>query len=56
MGFVDFLVPFAQNLGIPLFEAIVFALSAVSALVAWYATRQFIVKAEGETDKPKVNA
>jgi len=56
MGLVDFLVPFAENLGIPLFETIVFALSALSVLVAWYATRQFRGRAESETDEPKVNA
>ncbi len=39
MGFVDFLVPFAQNLGIPLFEAVVFALSVLSVLVAWYSVK-----------------
>jgi hypothetical protein len=37
MGLVDFLVPFAQSWGIPVFEAVVFALSVLSVLVAWYA-------------------
>jgi hypothetical protein len=37
MGLVDFLVPFAQSWGIPVFEAVVFALSVLSILVAWYA-------------------
>jgi hypothetical protein len=41
MGFVDFLVPFAQDLGLPIFEAVLFALASLSVLVAWYATRQF---------------
>ena len=40
MGFVDFLVPFAQSMGIAVFEAEVFVLSALSVMVAWYATRQ----------------
>jgi len=39
MGFVDFLVPFAQN-SLFLFEATFLALSALSVLVAWYSTRQ----------------
>lgn len=56
MGFVDFLVPFAQNLGIPLFEAIVFALSVLSVLVALYATRQFRNNTENKVETPKVNA
>lgn len=41
MGFVDFLVPFAQDLGLPIFEAVLFALAFLSVLVAWYAARQF---------------
>jgi hypothetical protein len=56
MGFVDFLVPFAQNLGIPLFEAIVFVLSVLSVLVAWYATRQFRKNTKNKAETPKVNA
>ncbi len=39
MGLVDFLVPFVQN-AIALFEAVVFGLSVLSLLVAWYATKQ----------------
>jgi hypothetical protein len=39
MGFVDFLVPFAQN-SIVLFEAVFFGLSFLSVAVAWYATKQ----------------
>lgn len=50
MGFVDFLVPFAPNLGIPVFEAIVFALSAFSVLVAWYAVKH--VSKASETENP----
>lgn len=38
MGFIDFLVPFAQN-AIVAFEATVFTLSVISVLVAWYVTR-----------------
>jgi hypothetical protein len=38
MGFIDFLVPFAQN-AIVIFEAVVFALSVISLLIAWYVTR-----------------
>jgi hypothetical protein len=38
MGFIDFLVPFAQN-AIVAYEAAIFALSIISLLVAWYVTR-----------------
>jgi hypothetical protein len=38
MGFVDFLVPFAQNLGIIVFEALVLAISIVSVAVVWIVT------------------
>jgi hypothetical protein len=41
MGFLDFIVPFEQNLGLPIFETTVFALAVLSVLVAWYATKQF---------------
>jgi len=54
MGFVDFLVPFAPNLGIPLFEAIVFALSVFSVLVAWYATKQFRKNIETKTASSQI--
>jgi len=53
MGFIDFLVPFAQNLGIPIFETIVFTLSALSVLVAWQATKQFRNNPKKETDLTK---
>ena len=51
MGFIDFLVPFEQNLGLPLFEAAVFALAVLSVLAAWYATKQFRKKNENKTSK-----
>jgi hypothetical protein len=38
MGVIDFLVPFTQN-AIVAFEAIVFILSVVSVLIAWYVTK-----------------
>lgn len=38
MGFIDFLVPFAQN-AIIIFEAVIFALAVISMLIAWYVTR-----------------
>lgn len=38
MGFIDFLVLFAQN-AIVIFEAMVFALAVISMLIAWYVTR-----------------
>jgi hypothetical protein len=49
MGFVDFLVPFAQDLGLPVFEAVLFALAFLSVLAAWYATRQFRKNTENKT-------
>lgn len=39
MGFADFLVPFASSMGIVLFEAVVFIISVISLLVAWYAVK-----------------
>jgi hypothetical protein len=56
IGFVDFLVPFAPNLGTSLFEAILFVLSVLSVLVAFYATGQFRNNAENKAETPKVNA
>ena len=53
MGFLDFLVPFEPNLGLPLFEAIVFALAVLSVLVAWYATKQFRKTTENKTAPPQ---
>lgn len=38
MGLIDFLVPFAMA-NVLLFEAVVFALSAVCILIAWFATK-----------------
>lgn len=38
MGLIDFLVPFAQS-AIVIFEVVVFALSVISLLIAWYVTR-----------------
>jgi uncharacterized membrane protein len=40
MGFVDFLVPFAQSFTLIGFEAVVFALSLISIIVAWFATKE----------------
>ncbi len=53
MGFVDFLVPFAQSWGTPIFEAVVFALSVLSVLAAWYATKQFRKTTENKTVTPQ---
>jgi len=53
MGFIDFLVPFAQSWGIPVFETVVFTLSAISVLLAWYATRQLRKSTKNETALPK---
>jgi hypothetical protein len=49
MGFVDFLVPFTTSETIVLFEATVFALSVISILVAWYATRRVIKNSGNQT-------
>jgi uncharacterized membrane protein YhfC len=38
MGFIDFLVPFAQN-AIVIFEVVILALSVISLIAAWYVTR-----------------
>ena len=51
MGFIDFLVPFAQN-GIVAFEAVVFTLSFVSVLVAWYVTRDWRKSIENTNQTP----
>ena len=51
MGFIDFLVPFAQN-SIFLFEAVFFGLSVLSLLVAWYATKQVRIHAGNQIIKP----
>ena len=56
MGFVDFLVPFAQNWGNPLFEAVVFTLSALSVLVAWYVVKHASRTSETKSPRLKVNA
>ena len=47
MGFIDFLVPFAQN-AIVIFEAVVFSLSVISVLVAWHVTRDLRKSPENE--------
>jgi uncharacterized membrane protein YhfC len=49
MGFVDFLVPFALPSNIIVFEAVVFTLSVVSVLVAWYATKHIKISSEKHT-------
>ena len=48
MGFVDFLVPFASG-NIVLFEAVVFALSVISVIVAWYATKKVTKNSKSAT-------
>jgi len=56
MGFVDFLVPFVTQGTIAIFEAAIFALSVVSLLVAWYATKQLRKASENEVVLPKSDA
>ena len=41
MGFVDFLVPFAPALNLPVYEAIVMAIAVLSVFLAWFVTRPF---------------
>ena len=48
MGFIDFLVPFAQN-AVVAFEAVFLTLAIVSVLVAWYVTRDLRKKPENTT-------
>jgi hypothetical protein len=51
MGFIDFLVPFART-SIVVFETVVFALSTLSLVVAWYVTRD--LRKSTETAKNKI--
>ncbi len=46
MGFVDFLVPFANSIGIVVFEGVVFTIGVVAVLVAWQAVEHVRVEAE----------
>ena len=48
MGFVDFLVPFASG-NVVLFETVVFALSVISVMVAWCATKKVTKNSESTT-------
>ena len=49
MGLVDFLVPFALTNNIIVFEAVVFTLSVISVLVAWFATKQARISVENHS-------
>jgi len=44
MGLVDFLVPFADSMGLAVFEFVVFALALLSVCVAMYAARRFMIE------------
>jgi|YelNatPaOPRAMG01_1025707.scaffolds.fasta_scaffold101327_1 hypothetical protein len=55
MGFIDFLVPFAQQ-NIGLFEAVVFALSVLSVFVAWYATKRVKLSIEKTSSPPATSS
>jgi len=46
IGFVDFLVPFANTTGIVVFEGMVFTFGVVAVLVAWQAVKHVRVQAE----------
>jgi hypothetical protein len=52
MGFVDFLVPLADLIGLALFEAVVFGLALASIGVAWYAPRVFFNEGKAESRSP----
>jgi YhfC intramembrane metalloprotease len=54
MGLVDFLVPFASNMGPILFEATVFAFAVISIGVAWYAVQLVGKKERAMPATPKV--
>lgn len=51
MGMIDFLVPFAGG-SLVLFEAVVFALAALSVFVAWYATKRVEKQQAAKTPPP----
>jgi hypothetical protein len=55
MGFIDFLVPFAQE-SIVAFEAAFFALSLFLTIVAWYATEQMRKGSESGNNDAEVGA
>jgi len=55
MGFIDFLVPFAQN-SIVIFEGVVFALSVLSVVVAWFAVRHVRKSSENNTVEQNVSS
>ena len=48
MGLVDFLVPFADSIGVAVFEVAVFVLAALSVYVAWYAPRRLLEAENGD--------
>jgi uncharacterized membrane protein YhfC len=54
MGFIDFLVPFAQSFGLIVFEVLVFSLSAASVAIAWYSTRE--LRKNMENNSEAINA
>ncbi|MGD0330629.1 MAG: YhfC family glutamic-type intramembrane protease [Nitrososphaeria archaeon] len=56
MGFVDFLVPFAQSFTLLGFEALVFALSLISVIVAWFTTRELRKNPENRSSPSNVLA
>jgi len=48
MGFVDFLVPFANTIGIVVFEGTIFAIGVVAVLIAWQAVKSVSADAESK--------
>ena len=52
MGLIDFLVPFATELGIIPFELTVFALAVLSVFVAWYASKKVSKQQAAQTPLP----
>jgi len=51
MGFVDFLVPFASSMGLPVFEGVVFALAVLAVVVAWFVTKHATQTRQDQTNQ-----
>jgi hypothetical protein len=50
MGFIDFFVPFASTLTLPVFEALIFGLAVVSVAVAFLSTRRLPKSSPAENE------
>ena len=57
MGLIDFIVPFAVDIGVAPFEAIIFGLAALSVVVAWFVTKNLRKNPEPQISKePTITA